>query len=182
MNHQPFEDWLLADEPPAGEQAVELNEHLRDCPHCRQLETSLTDVHQLILTSGQIAPAPGFTTRWQARLQAQQELAFKRRNHRQPWLLFVLNFGIAAVLLALLVFQLWHTFHSTAQMLLVKAFLLSIVLTALDIGKDILSALIQVAVRFPVVQWAILLGMSGFLGMLWIAVGRQLVSIRRISL
>jgi hypothetical protein len=23
MNHQPFEDWLLADEPPAGDQVLE---------------------------------------------------------------------------------------------------------------------------------------------------------------
>jgi predicted anti-sigma-YlaC factor YlaD len=182
MNHQPFEEWLLADEPPVGEQAIELDEHLLDCPRCRQLGTNWADVHQLFITSEQIAPAPGFTTRWQARLQEQQELARKQRNHRRPWLLFLLNFGIAGILLVLLGFQLWQNFHSTAQLLLVKAFLLSLVLTAADIGQDILSALIQVAVRFPIVQWAFLLGMSGFLGMLWITVGRQLVSIRRIPL
>ncbi len=182
MNHQPFEEWLLADEPPVGEQAIELSEHLDICPRCRQLETSWADAHQLFKESGLIAPTPGFATRWQERLQAQQQLTQKLRHHRQPWLLFVLTFSIAAALLVLLGFQLWQTFHSTAQLLLVKAFFLSLVLTIVDIGQDILTALFQVAVRFPVVQWAFLLGMSGFLGMLWITVGRQLVSIRRITL
>jgi hypothetical protein len=67
-------------------------------------------------------------------------------------------------------------------MLLVKAFFLSIAVTVVDIGQDILSAFIEIAVRFPIFQWAFLLGMSGFLGMLWLTVGRQLVSARRIML
>jgi predicted anti-sigma-YlaC factor YlaD len=181
MNHQPFEEWLLADEPLAGEQANELKKHLNDCPRCRRLETSWSEVHQLLSTSEQVAPAPGFTNRWQVRLEAQQQLALKRRNHR-PWLLFMFFFSVAAVLLALLGLQLWQTFHSTAQMLLVKAFFLSIAVTVVDIGQDILSAFIEIAVRFPIFQWAFLLGMSGFLGMLWLTVGRQLVSARRIML
>lgn len=182
MNHQPFEDWLLADEPPTGEQAIELDEHLQECPRCSQLDASWSEVHRLLQTAEQVAPAPGFTQRWQARLDAEQQAALRRRNHRQPWLLFALSFGIAVVLLALLGYQLWQTFHSTAQLLLVKAFLLSIVITAFDIGQDILSASVQVAYRFPMLQWVFLLGMSGFLGMLWITVARQLVTTRRISL
>ena len=182
MNHQPFEEWLLADEPPAGEQALELREHLRDCPRCRELEASWAGVHKLFQTSEQIAPTPGFTSRWQTRLHAQQEQAFKRRHHRQPWLLFALNFVIAAALLFLLSLQLWRTFHSPEQLLLVKAFFLSTILTIADLSQDILTALTQVVVRFPVVLWVFLLGLSGFLGSLWITVGRQLVSTRRITL
>ena len=180
MNHQPFEKWLLADESPAGEQALELREHLRDCPHCRELEANWVHVHKLFQASEQIAPNPGFTARWQTRLQAQQVQALNQRHPLQPWLLFAVNFSIAAVLLSLLGFQLWKTFHSTAQLLLLKALFLSIILTIVDISQDILGALIQVAVRFPVMQWAFLLGMSGFLGLLWLTVGRQLVSTRRI--
>jgi anti-sigma factor RsiW len=182
MNHQPFEEWLLADEPPAGEQALELHEHLRDCPRCRELEASWAGVHKLFQTSEQIAPTPGFTSRWETRLHAQQEQAFKRRHHRQPWLLFAFNFIIAAALLILLSLQLYQTFHSTAQLLLVKAFIISIILTIVNLSQDILTALIQVVVRFPVVLWVFLLGLSGFLGSLWITVGRQLVSTRRITL
>jgi predicted anti-sigma-YlaC factor YlaD len=182
MNHQPFEEWLLADEPPAGEQALELREHLRDCPRCRELEAGWAGVHILFQSSEQIAPTPGFSSRWQTRLYAQQEQAFKRRHHRQPWLLFALNFVIAAALLILLSLELWRTFHSTAQLLLVKAFILSLILTLVDLSQDILTASIQVAVRFPVVLWVFLLGLSGFLGSLWITVGRQLVSTRRITL
>jgi predicted anti-sigma-YlaC factor YlaD len=180
MNHLPFEEWLLADEPPVGEQALELREHLRDCPHCRELEASWAGVQKLIQTSEQIAPTPGFTSRWETRLKAEQQEALYRRHHRQPWLLFGLNFMIAAALLILLSLQLWQAFGSTAQLLLVKAFILSIILTVVDISQEILTALIQVAVRFPVVLWVFLLGLSGFLGSLWITVGRQLVSTRRI--
>jgi predicted anti-sigma-YlaC factor YlaD len=179
MNHQPFEKWLLADEPPTGEQTLELRNHLRDCPRCRQLEVSWAEVNDLFQNSEQIAPAPGFTTRFQTRLEAQQ--ARNRRLYRQPWFLLVLNIGIAAVLLILLGLQLWRAFNSTAQLLLVKAFFLSIVLTIADVVQNILAIFIQVTEWFPVVQWAFLLGMSGFLGMLWITVGRQLVSTRRIT-
>jgi len=182
MNHQPFEELLLADEPPAGEQALELREHLRNCPRCAGLETSWTEVHKLFYASEQVAPTPGFTTRFQARLQAQQLQAFQRRHHRQPWLLFALNFIIAAALLILLGFQLWRAFHAPEQLLLIKAFILSIVLTVVDFSQDILNALIQVAVRFPVVLWVFLLGLSGFLGSLWITVGRQLASTRSINI
>ncbi len=181
MNHQPFEEWLLADEPPVGEQAIELREHLRDCPHCRELEASWACVHKLIQTSEQIAPEPGFTDRWQARLQAQQQQAYTRKRHSQPWILFALNFLIAAALLVLLGYQILRAFNSPAQWLLVKAFLLSLILTVVETGQDILSTSLEVAARFPVVLWVFLLGMSGFLGSLWITVGRQIASTRRIT-
>jgi predicted anti-sigma-YlaC factor YlaD len=182
MNHQPFEDWLLADEPPAGDQVLELREHLRDCPRCQELEASWASVHKLFQTSEQIAPNAGFTTRWQTRLQAQQQQALNRRHHRQPWLFFALNLIIATALLILLGVQLWRTFNSPQQLLLVKAFILSLFLTIVNISQDILTASIEVAERFPVVLWVFLLGLSGFLGSLWITVGRQIASTRRITL
>lgn len=182
MNHQPFEEWLLADEPPAGEQALELREHLRDCPRCRELEAGWSGVRKLLQSSEQVAPSPGFSNRWQTRLQAQQALDYQRRHHRQPWLLFTVNFLIAAVLLILLGAQLWRTFQSTAQLLLVKAYILSFILTIVDLGHDILTAFIVVAERFPVMLWIFLLGLSGFLGSLWITIGRQIASTRRIVL
>ncbi len=181
MNHQPFEEWLLADEPPAGEQAIELREHLRECPRCRELEANWACVHKLFQDSEQIAPAPGFTARWQTRLQAQQQQALNRKRHSQPWILFALNFLIAAALLVLLGVQIWRTIDSPAQLLLVKAFLISLILTVVDTGQDILTASLEVAARYPVILWVFLLGMSGFLGSLWITVGRQIASTRRIS-
>jgi len=182
MNHQPFEEWLVADEPLTGEQALELREHLLNCPRCCELEANWAGVQKLFQVSEQIAPAPGFATRWQSRQQAQQLQALNRRHHRQPWLLFVINFIIAAALLFLLGLQLWRTFDSPQQLLLVKAFILSIVLTIVNISQDILTALIQVTTRFPVMLWVFLLGFSGFLGSLWITVGRQIASTRRITL
>jgi hypothetical protein len=78
--------------------------------------------------------------------------------------------------------QLWRTFNSPQQLLLVKAFILSLFLTIVNISQDILTASIEVAERFPVVLWVFLLGLSGFLGSLWITVGRQIASTRRITL
>jgi hypothetical protein len=182
MNHQPFEDWLIADEPLTGEQTLELREHLRNCTHCCELEASWSGVEKLFQVSEQVAPTPGFTDRWQARLQAQQQQALITRHRRQPWLFFALNLLIAAALLILLGFQVWRTFNSPQQLLLVKAFILSFVLTIVDISQDILTALIQVTIRFPVMLWVFLLGLSGFLGSLWLTVGRQIASTRRITL
>jgi hypothetical protein len=74
MDHRYFEDWLLSDQPLDAEQRRELQLHLRTCAYCaRQAEVNLA-----LRASKPAAPAPGFTTRWQARLAAQRQ-ADRRR-------------------------------------------------------------------------------------------------------
>src|SRR5512136_968535 len=103
MNHRPFEELLLSDTPLLVEQKRELNNHLRDCEQCHQLEAGLAGVEHLFRASAQMAPAEGFVTRWQARLVEQR----MRQQQRLSWFLFGITGGVALLLLVLLGFQAW---------------------------------------------------------------------------
>ena len=56
MNHRPFEDWLLNQEPLTSEQKCELQAHLRECPSC----TSLTEVNMALRMVKPANPAKFF--------------------------------------------------------------------------------------------------------------------------
>jgi len=93
MNHRPFEDWLLEDQPLDPAQKRELDAHLRECDVCRGIAES-----NLALRSARVvAPAPGFTARFQERL------VLARRAQRRRALLGILFFSLGGLtLLALL--------------------------------------------------------------------------------
>lgn len=94
MNHRPFEDWLLEDQPLNSSQKRELDSHLRTCKVCRGIAES-----NLALRSARlVAPAPGFSARWQERL------VVARRAQRRRTLLGSLFFSLGGlVFLAFLV-------------------------------------------------------------------------------
>jgi hypothetical protein len=103
MNHQPFRDWLLSEEDLSAEHARLLHEHLADCEACNQLKSSWTEVEKVIHTSPQVAPEPGFTHRWQARL-AEYET---RQKNRQGWLSIGITAFIALILVFIVAYQVW---------------------------------------------------------------------------
>jgi hypothetical protein len=89
MNHRPFEDWLLDDQPLNPTQKRELDGHLRVCKVCSAIAES-----NLALRSARVvAPAPGFANRWQERLVA------TRRAQRRRTLLGTLFFSAGGLLL-----------------------------------------------------------------------------------
>ncbi len=90
MNHRPFEDWLLADEPLNPQQRRELQNHLRVCTQC----TAIAEVNLALRKARTAAPAPGFAQRWQARLAAQRRL----QRRQQAIGLTILGLGGAALL------------------------------------------------------------------------------------
>ena len=88
--HQPFSDWLLADEPLKVEQSRQMQEHLRSCEVCRQRHQAWNGVQHLLRSSAQVAPTPGFAFRWQV------QMVTRRLTHqrRMAWLIF----GVLSVL------------------------------------------------------------------------------------
>jgi uncharacterized integral membrane protein len=64
MNHRPFEDWLLDDQPLTPEQKRDLQSHLRSCNSCSAIAESNMALH----THHMVLPAPGFSDRFQVRL------------------------------------------------------------------------------------------------------------------
>lgn len=94
MNHRPFEDWLLEDQPLTPEQKRELDAHLRICDICAAIAES-----NLALRSARLAaPAPGFTSRWQTRL-----VLARQRQRRRTLIGTALFSGGGLLMLALLI-------------------------------------------------------------------------------
>jgi hypothetical protein len=75
MNHRPFEDWLLTEEPLTSQQKRELNAHLQTCHSC----SAMVEVNLAFRSVRQAEPAAGFVDRFQVRLVAQRK-AMRRRN------------------------------------------------------------------------------------------------------
>jgi hypothetical protein len=87
MKHQPFEEWLLNETPLSHAQKRELDRHVRSCAYC----SALLQTEKALRSVKMVAPAEGFTARFQARL-AQRRLAERRRK---AWgsILFLLGGG-----------------------------------------------------------------------------------------
>jgi len=89
MNHRPFEDWLLDDQLLDPAQKRELDVHLRSCDTCSAIAES-----NLALRSARIvAPAAGFTSRFQERL------VLARRAQRRRTIMGTLFFSLGGMLL-----------------------------------------------------------------------------------
>jgi hypothetical protein len=103
MNHRPFEDWLLADEPLTPKQKRELRTHLQTCTAC----AALSEVNLALQSARAVAPAEGFSSRFQVRLAARQK-ALRRCNF---WGFFILVSSVVSVLLWLC----WPTLRVALQ-------------------------------------------------------------------
>jgi hypothetical protein len=95
MSHQPFETWLLSEEPLDPEQEKALKKHLSTCQQCAALSQAVKNVDDLMTSINNLQPAPGFTQRWHHRLQSHQQLSQQRK---------VLSFTLSAFALANLIF------------------------------------------------------------------------------
>ena len=75
MKHQPFEEWLLNETPLTPDQKRELDLHVRLCVHC----SALLETGMVLRSVKMVAPADGFTSRFQVRL-AERRLVERRRR------------------------------------------------------------------------------------------------------
>lgn len=73
MNHRPFEDWLLYDQPLSPQQARDLQAHVRSCTSCAAIAESNLALH----ATRRVGPEAGFTDRFRGRLE--------RRRREQKW-------------------------------------------------------------------------------------------------
>ena len=118
MNHQPFEDWLLSEEPLPEDDERTLREHLVDCEKCRGIEDAWLDVANLFSEVPAVEPAPGFVNRWQATLEADQSAIKAMRQRWQSWIVLVLIANGAALALLLTGVQLFNTYDSFSDWVL----------------------------------------------------------------
>jgi len=160
MNHRPFEDWLLEDQPLDLTQKRELNAHLRNCNACRAIAES-----NLALRSARVvSPAPGFSARWQERL------VLARRAQRRKTLLGTLFFSLGGLLLLvllagpILVSLIGSPAEWISALVHVLLFLYTTTLAVSEAGSIILRVLPDF---LPPFVWLVLLSTLSGLGLLW---------------
>ena len=160
MNHRPFEDWLLDDQPLGPTQKRELDAHLRECNACSAIAES-----NLALRSARVvAPAPGFTARFQERL------VLARRAQRRRTLLGTLFFSLGGLaLLALLagpalVSMIGSPAEWISAMIRALLFIYTMILAITEAGSIVLRVLPGI---MPPFLWLVLLSMLGGFGLLW---------------
>ncbi|MBM3153028.1 MAG: hypothetical protein FJZ96_12650 [Chloroflexi bacterium] len=168
MDHRPFEDWLLEDKPLNKEERLALHEHLRACAACN----TLTEVDLALRNTRLTAPADGFTTRFQVRLEMERKV----RRQRQRWGFLFLTLGVLAILLWVGWPLLAALSQSPAGMIYSwLASLAHLTLLAQTVGEA-LSVLLDVVPAFvPPAFWMMVISAFGLVGLAWV------VSLRKFS-
>jgi len=183
MNHQLYEEWLFADAEPSeqgltAQQAAALQEHLRDCPGCQALAESWQGTQAILRSQEMVAPAAGFTSRWQVRLAAEREFA----HRRQTQVMLGLTIGGALVLMLVLVSLAWPWLQVPGVFWWAWLYRLFTLIAYAGAAQEIISTMFRAATGVvPIVWWVIFTGLLCELGVLWVVSFRLLTNPRRIT-
>ena len=161
MNHRPFEDWLLNDQPLNLDQKRELDAHLLTCVHC----TALAETGLALRSARAVAPTAGFAARFQVRLAAQR--VAERRRRLWGVIIFVLG-G-----LALLMWLAWPTLltfiASPARWIAMTVSWSLFLVTTLDALAEAGLVLLRVTPGLlPPLAWMVLISALAGIGLLWV--------------
>jgi hypothetical protein len=160
MNHQPFEEWLLNDKNLTSAEKRELNLHLRTCTHC----TALSATGLALRSANVIAPAAGFTLRFQQRL-AVQKIAERRRKLWGMVVLIMAGVGLLGWFAAPYV----YTFiTSPVEWLTIVIGYFLFIITSMLALTQIMAVLAHILPGFiPPFMWMIILSALAGFGLLW---------------
>jgi len=177
MNHKPFHEWMHAlldgDLAPASRRELEV--HLGECGECQATWTTLSEVQRLLRAEPPLAPRPGFSGRFQARL------AQRRSRPRLMWgglalglgtvgaAALVVPVGLGVFIAALRVAQEPATVLALVASLNVTLAVADTVFSALQIA---VRALFESAVSNPLTYAFSVVGLA--LAVLWLYVMRRL--------
>jgi hypothetical protein len=188
MNHQQYEEWLFVyyddaamqrpDERLTPEQGAELGAHLKECADCRQLAQAWQAVDAHLRQAPSLEPAPGFTQRWQARLQADRQQVLRRQTA------VVLGFSAAgaALLLASLALLLFPIIQTPKALVWAGVYRLITLFSYLQLAQDVVLPFFQAAAgAVPLTWWIIIAGVLTQLGVLWFVSYRVLTNPWRIT-
>lgn len=161
MSHQPFEAWLLSEEPLTPEQARSLEDHLRGCRQCTRLAGALQEVAALFRRAQPVSPSPGFVSRWHGAQSARRQQDFRRQA-----LGGLLALGLASIVMALLGSAQWLiTTQAPLQILTVPVYQVLAWFSLLDASQDVILALLRV---LPPAWWASFAALLSALSLLWV--------------
>lgn len=168
MNHRPFEDWLLDDQPLTPQQARELQAHVRSCNSCAAIAESNLALHATRLAE----PAAGFTDRFQMRLQKRR----REQRWRQVIGTVVLVLGGLGLLYWLAGPFIMDIVQSPAAWITAGVSYFLFVFTSLQVMGEATAIVMRVLPAFiPPAGWVSLILFTAGLGYLWA------VSIQRVA-
>jgi anti-sigma factor RsiW len=162
MNHQPFEDWLLSDEPLTPEQARALQDHLRDCETCPPLAEAWQVVQDEIEAAPHASPAPGFSQRWQAHLKEKRI----QERHRRIWLAGGAGL-VGLVGLILLAIPLLGNFSPTEILVRLVYGLSLLVVRTTQVGVLLADTFSGISIVIPITLWVLIATSLSILGLFW---------------
>jgi hypothetical protein len=176
MNHQPFKDWLLSEDKLAPEQAQALQEHLETCDTCRKTDLAWSDVEILIKRVPPVKPAPGFTVRWQEYLSAHQ----LRKQKRFGWITIGINVLIISSILIVLATHMWSLLQTPGPYLLTWFLRLINLLSLYFTFQNFNISIPWSMPVYSIIGLFILVGMTSFMSVLWLATYRKIKMARRL--
>jgi hypothetical protein len=155
MNHRPFEDWLLDDQPLTPEQKRDLQSHLRLCTSC----SALAETNLALHTAHMASSLPGFTERFKTRLSHRRS----EQKWRQVVGTLVLVLGGLGLLYWLAGPILQEVLNSPAEWITTAISYFLFVLTSLQALGEASSILLRVVPNFvtPTGLFVILTVVSG---------------------
>ncbi len=160
MNHRPFEDWLLEDQPLTPEQKRELQSHLRTCATCAAIAESNLALH----SARMVSPAAGFVDRFQTRLVTQRKAA----RIRQIIGTLVLVIGGLGLIYWLAGPFIQQAMQSPAEWLTAAVGYFLFVLTSIQTFSEVSFILARVIPTFiSPLGWVVLITIFGGLGLIW---------------
>lgn len=160
MNHQPFENWLLNDKNLTSAEKRELDLHLRTCTHC----TALSATGLALRSANVVAPATGFTVRFQQRLAA-QKVAERRSRLWGTIVLLVAGTGLLGWFAAPYIYAF---ISSPVEWFTAAIGYFLFIITSLQALTEVMAVLARVLPDFvpPYIWMVIVSALAGF-GLLW---------------
>jgi hypothetical protein len=180
MNHQPFENWLLSEEPLSEDDERIMREHLLNCDQCRELEDSWLDIANLFADIPEVEPSPGFVNRWQATLESDQAAIKAMRQRWQSWIVLVLIANGAAMALLMMGVQLFNTYDSFSDWVLSWVYKIATAMVLANGFRNAFTTLFRTLPQLIPIGWwigiAVMLSVST---LLWIVSMTKLSSLPR---
>jgi hypothetical protein len=162
MDHRPFEDWLMDNQPLTIDQKRELNTHLKGCSSC----TALAEVNLALKSAKLVEPDQGFIDRFQIRL-AEKKKTLRIRN---TWGFILLSLSVAGLFLWLFLPILQELVQSPVNLAVTWISSLVSFWASLQAILRAGMVLIKVVPGFvPAYIWAVILFAAGAWSFVWVA-------------
>ena len=183
MKHQPFDQWLLSEEPISKDDELLLRNHLEVCDQCSELENAWLDISNIIHEMPDVEPEPGFVNRWQTTLEADHSANKAMRQRWQSWIVLVFIANGAALALFFVGLQLINTYGSVSDWILSWVYrVATVVLLASGLQNALLTLFRTVPQLIPTGWWFGITAILSISTIIWIISMSRLSALpRRIS-